>query len=42
MPLSDKGALELGADLALSDRQIEEDTRDITLTNEDGDEPDPG
>ena len=28
--------------LAVSDSETEEETRDVTLTNEDGDEPDPG
>ena len=28
--------------MAISDSEIEEETRDVTLTNEDGDEPDPG
>ena len=29
-------------ELAVSDSETEEDTQDFTLTNEDGDEPDPG
>ena len=28
--------------LAVSDSETEEETRDVTLTNEDGNEPDPG